>query len=62
MKKDNINQPFYSERKGYMPNTHVIEITKEQFNQIEIGDRLIICNDKDSLGYVVYVEEENEER
>ena len=45
-----------------MHNTHVINIPKEQFDEIEIGDRLIIQNEEDKFCYIVYVEEENEER
>ena len=45
-----------------MPNTHIINIPKEQFDEIEIGDRLIIQNEEDKFCYIVYVEEESEER
>lgn len=44
-----------------MNETHFITILKEQFDKIEVGDRLIIQNDEDNFCYVVYVEEENEE-
>ena len=44
-----------------MQNTHIINISKEQFDEIDIGDRLIICNDKDKFSYIVYVKEENKE-
>ena len=44
-----------------MHNTHVINISKEQFDEIEVGDRLIIQNDKDKLCYIVYVKEEDKE-
>ena len=44
-----------------MHNTHVINISKEQFDEIEVGDRSIIENDKDKLCYIVYVKEEDKE-
>lgn len=42
-----------------MTNTHFITISKEQFDEIEVGDRLILQNDKDRFCYVVYVDDDN---
>lgn len=39
-----------------MSNTHFITISKEEFDKIEVGDRLVIQNDEDRYCYVVYVE------
>ena len=39
----------------YSGKTHFITISKEQFDEIEIGDRLIIQNDKNYLCYAIYV-------
>lgn len=44
-----------------MSNTHIINIPKEQFDEIEIGDRLIIQNEEDKFCYIVYVEDNNKE-
>lgn len=44
-----------------MNETHFITIPKEQFEKIEIGDRLIIQNDEDNFCYVVYVEENEQD-
>lgn len=44
-----------------MAKTHLITIPKEQFNEIEIGDRLIIQNDEDKFCYVVCVENNDNE-
>jgi len=45
-----------------MTNTHFITISKEQFDKIEVGDRLILQNDKDKFCYVVYVDDNNSSR
>jgi hypothetical protein len=42
--------------KGAYMGTHLIKISKEQFDEIEVGDRLIIENDEDKFCFVVYVE------
>ena len=44
-----------------MHNTHIINITKEQFDEIKIGDRLIIQNEEDKFCYIVYVEANEQE-
>lgn len=45
-----------------MANTHIIQIPKERFDEIEIGDRLIIQNEEDKVCYFVYVKEEEENK
>jgi hypothetical protein len=44
-----------------MYNTHVINISKEQFDKIQVGDRLIIQNDEDKFCYIVYIKENEQE-
>jgi hypothetical protein len=41
-----------------MKETHFIKLQKEEFDKINVGDRIVIENDKDSFCYVVYVEPE----
>lgn len=45
-----------------MYDTHFITIPKDEFDKIEIGDRLVIGNDEDHFGLVVYITDENTEK
>lgn len=37
-------------------STHVITVTKDEFDKIKIGDRLIIKNEENCFGLEVFVE------
>lgn len=40
-----------------MTTTHFINITKDEFDDIKIGDRIIISNEETKLGYITYITE-----
>jgi hypothetical protein len=43
-----------------MADTHLITITKEEFDKIQQGDRIIIQNDVNKFCYVLYVDNEED--
>jgi|HigsolmetaGSP11D_1036233.scaffolds.fasta_scaffold07959_1 hypothetical protein len=44
-----------------MRSTHFITIPKEEFDKINMGDRIVIENDKDHFCYIVYVKDNDNE-
>lgn len=44
-------------RKGEYMHTHIITLTKDKFDKIEIGDRLLIKNDENCFAFEVFVED-----
>lgn len=59
---EGIGGGFYSEYLEIVENkvdlrTHIIDIPTDIFNEIEIGDRIIINNEESKRCFVLYVEE-----